>query len=78
MKTSDFTLIGHDFTHAKSPTYHDDFICKVCRVRIHNNSNEGLIHEVIGYVDDQNPGEIPYEEIYTLTCEEQQIKNLLE
>jgi hypothetical protein len=77
MKTTDFTEFGHDFTSAKSQKYTHDFICKNCKIRVHMRVEHEL-HLVTNYIDDYHSGQIPSNELYNLSCKEQQIKSLLE
>ncbi len=90
MKTTEVNKLGHNFVNAGSIRFINDFICKNCNVRIiivDENSNEETkrtfdekFNLIVGYIDDNpgNEGDIPDEKKYNLTCEEQQIKNLLE
>jgi hypothetical protein len=77
MKTTDFSVFGHDFTHAGSLSYNNDYVCKICKIRI-ILTNGFRLNLVIGFIDDGVPGMTVYDAEYTLTCNEQQIKSLLE
>lgn len=65
----DINYLGHNFNiKLQNKQYPDDFICSICKIRIDyiNNTYNEVSDTVFISVDE------------ILTCEEKQIKNLLE
>lgn len=71
--------LGHNLINSPAPNFEDDMICTICNIRLEPNLNEDInckFHLVKNFTLNVAAGEIF--KFYNLTCEEQQIKNLLE
>lgn len=71
------SVLTHNFINAGSKINTRDVICATCNVRVSLSDDGNWCYLIIGYVDDNivGTGGVGW---YLLTCEEQQIKNLLE
>ncbi len=72
--------LGHKLISSPAPNYPNDLVCEICKLRLEPLDCHGeyiQYRSIIKYKPDVSAGEEDNTN-YNLTCEEQQIKNLLE
>lgn len=72
---NNLTYKNHDLFQCKLIN-NNDYECLICKIRLYLNNDKFFLIE--SFIDKERPGFINDKKDNILTCEEQQIKNLLE